>query len=84
MTYIKKDLEEYLSYVSTKLLVVTLTGPRQSGKSTLVRQVVSQREYVSCEDPDIQVFARQDPRGFLHTYRNAVIDEAQKVHCLKG
>lgn len=79
MTYIKRDLEEYLSYVSTKLPVVTLTGPRQSGKSTLVRHVFSQREYVSCEDPDIQVFARQDPRGFLHTYKNAVIDEAQKV-----
>ncbi|MGD8389663.1 MAG: AAA family ATPase, partial [Desulfobacteraceae bacterium] len=79
MTYIKRDLEEYLLYVSTKFPVVTLTGPRQSGKSTLARHVFSQREYVSCEDPDIQLFARQDPRGFLNTYRNAVVDEAQKI-----
>ncbi len=79
MTYIKRDLEEYLSYISTKFPVVTLTGPRQSGKSTLVRHVFSWKPYVSCEDPDVQLFAEQDPRGFLHTYRNAVIDEAQKV-----
>ncbi len=77
--YIKRDLEEYLLYISTKFPVVTLTGPRQSGKSTLVRHVFFDKEYVSCEDPDMLQFARQDPRGFLSTYKNAVIDEAQKV-----
>ena len=39
----------------------------------------SEKKYVSLEDPDISLFARQDPRGFLHTYKNAVIDETQKV-----
>ncbi len=79
MSYIKRDLEGYLSYISTKFPVVTLTGPRQSGKSTLVRHVFPEKPYVSCEEPDVQMFAKQDPRGFLHTYAEAVIDEAQKV-----
>lgn len=79
MTYIKRELEDYLLYIFTKFPVVTLTGPRQSGKSTLVRHVFSEKKYVSFEDPDIQLFAKQDPRGFLHTHKNAVIDEAQKV-----
>ena len=77
--YIKRELEGYLSYISTKYPVVTLTGPRQSGKSTLVQHVFPEKKYVSLEDPDTQLFARQDPRGFLNTYNNAVIDEAQKV-----
>ena len=77
--YIKRELEGYLSYISTKYPVVTLTGPRQSGKSTLVRHVFPEKKYISFEDPDTQLFARQDPRGFLNTYTNAVIDEAQKV-----
>lgn len=79
MTYIKRHLEKYLLYMATKYPVVTLTGPRQSGKSTIVRHTFPEKKYISCEDPDIQLFASQDPRGFLHTYRNAVIDEAQKV-----
>lgn len=77
--YIKRELEGYLSYISTKYPVVTLTGPRQSGKSTLVQHVFPEKKYISLEDPDTQLFARQDPRGFLNTYNNAVIDEAQKV-----
>ncbi len=77
--YIKRDMEDYLLYISKKFPVVTLTGPRQSGKSTLVRHVFDQKKYVSCEDPDVQLFASQDPRGFLQTYSDAVIDEAQKV-----
>lgn len=79
MTYIKRDMEEYLISMSKKFPVVTLTGPRQSGKSTLARKMFPEKHYVSCEDPDTLLFARQDPRGFLKTYENAVIDEAQKV-----
>lgn len=41
--YIKRELEGYLSYISTKYPVVTLTGPRQSGKSTLVRHVFPEK-----------------------------------------
>ena len=79
MSYIKRDLENYLQYMSEKFPVVTVTGPRQSGKSTLVRHAFPDKPYISCEDPDVRMFAAQDPRGFLQTYQNAVIDEAQKV-----
>jgi predicted AAA+ superfamily ATPase len=72
-------MEEHLLYMATKYPVVTLTGPRQSGKSTLVRHAFPEKKYISCEDPDISLFASQDPRGFLHTYKNAIIDEAQKA-----
>ncbi len=79
MTYIKRDLENYLQYMSEKFPVVTVTGPRQSGKSTLVRHAFPDKPYISCEDPDVRMFAAKDPRGFLQTYQNAVIDEVQKV-----
>ena len=79
MSYIKRDLENYLQYMSEKFPVVTVTGPRQSGKSTLVRHAFPDKPYISCEDPDVRMFAAQDSRGFLQTYQNAVIDEAQKV-----
>jgi predicted AAA+ superfamily ATPase len=58
--------------------VVTVTGPRQSGKTTLVRQLLPDRPYVSLESPASREFARSRPAEFLHQYPDgAVIDEAQ-------
>lgn len=79
MRYIARILESHLKLLATKFPVITLNGPRQSGKSTLVRHAFSEKKYVSCEDPDTRLFAAQDPRGFLDTYRSAIIDEVQKV-----
>jgi hypothetical protein len=60
--------------------IVTLTGPRQSGKTTLLRHIFSDYEYVSLEDTDSRLFARDDPRGFLNRYSSRVIfDEVQRV-----
>ncbi len=60
--------------------VVTITGPRQSGKTTLCRHIFRDREYVSLEDLDERDFARSDPRGFLNRFpEGAVIDEIQRV-----
>lgn len=60
--------------------VVALTGPRQSGKTTLARAVFAHKPYVSLEDPDTRHFAQGDPRRFLAQYPDgAVIDEAQRV-----
>lgn len=60
--------------------VVLLTGPRQSGKTTLARAAFPRKAYVSLEDPEERRFAVEDPRGFLERFRDgAVIDEAQ--HC---
>lgn len=58
---------------------MAVTGPRQSGKSTLVRAVFPDRPYVSLEDPDRREFAADDPRGFLAQYpAGAILDEVQR------
>ena len=59
---------------------MTVTGPRQSGKTTLCRAVFPQHAYVSLEAPDVRSFAAQDPRAFLAQFPGgAVIDEVQRV-----
>lgn len=59
--------------------VVTLTGPRQSGKTTLARAVFPDRPYVSLEEPDVRRSAQEDPRAFLERFRDgAVFDEVQR------
>lgn len=58
--------------------VVTLTGPRQSGKTTLCRATFPDKAYVSLERPDVRAFAQTDPRGFLRAYPDgAILDEIQ-------
>jgi predicted AAA+ superfamily ATPase len=60
--------------------VVTLTGPRQSGKTTLCRSVFNNHDYASLEDPGNRSFAINDPRGFLAQFkRGAVLDEIQRA-----
>ncbi len=59
---------------------VTLTGPRQSGKTTLARSECPSLPYVTLEDPDIRRFALEDPRGFLASYaQGAIFDEIQRA-----
>lgn len=66
--------------MARKFPVVTVTGPRQSGKTTLCRAVFPEKPYVSLEAPDVQDFARADPRGFLSERRGgAVLDEIHRV-----
>lgn len=60
--------------------IVTLTGPRQSGKTTLSRHILSDRPYLSLEDPDVRRLAVDDPRAFLaRCPAGAVLDEAQRA-----
>ncbi len=60
--------------------VLTITGPRQSGKTTLCRMLFGDKEYVSLEDVDERGLAQSDPRGFLNRFPDgAVIDEVQRV-----
>ncbi|MEW5852961.1 MAG: ATP-binding protein [Myxococcota bacterium] len=77
---IARDLEPELRRAASLYPVVTLTGPRQSGKTTLCRGAFPSHRYVSLEPPDLRGFARSDPRGFLNDLRaGAVIDEVQHV-----
>lgn len=63
--------------------VVAITGPRQSGKTTLARAAFPEKSYVSLEDLDVREFAMADPRGFLSQYPDgAVLDEAQRAPAL--
>lgn len=60
--------------------VVTVTGPRQSGKTTLCRQAFGELPYANLERPDIRDFAQEDPRSFLQAFaQGGVIDEIQRV-----
>lgn len=60
--------------------VVTITGPRQSGKTTLLKNVFPDKKYVSLEDPDIRQMAVTDPRSFLgQSDTGLIIDEIQRV-----
>ena len=60
--------------------VLVLTGPRQSGKTTLVRDTFPEKPYISLENPDTRLFATEDPRGFLGRYPDgAIFDEVQRV-----
>lgn len=77
---IQRELEQKLREMAQKYPIVTLMGPRQSGKSTLLKATFPHYEYVSVEDPDIRLFASEDPRGFLATYpHKTIIDEVQRV-----
>lgn len=60
--------------------VVTVTGPRQAGKTTLCRQVCADKPYANLERPDIRRRAQSDPAGFLAQFpQGAVLDEVQRV-----
>ena len=77
---IERDIAPRLTEAAKKWPAVTLTGPRQSGKTTLCQKLFSQLPYVMLEALDTQAFATEDPRGFLARYpHGAVLDEVQKV-----
>lgn len=77
---IYRDLYNRIKELSSHYPVIGLTGPRQSGKTTLLREMFSDFRYVNFEDIDIREYAEQDPRSFLKEYDKKVIfDEAQHV-----
>jgi predicted AAA+ superfamily ATPase len=77
--YIQRSLEPVLRKAVGQFPAVVLTGPRQSGKTTLLKHLFADKYgYVSLESPDIRAAAREDPRGFLEMYPSPVIfDEVQ-------
>lgn len=76
---IKRNITERLKAMAAAFPAVTITGPRQSGKSTLARAVFAGHPYVSLEALDVRSFALRDPRAFLAQFPDgAVIDEIQR------
>jgi hypothetical protein len=77
---IPRQSKPYLQEVYKHFPVVFLTGPRQSGKTTLAREMFANMPYVLLELPDQQRLAREDPRSFLMKYpAGAILDEVQNV-----
>lgn len=77
---IARTLATKMLSLAQKFHVITLTGPRQSGKTTLVKATFPELPYVSLEEPDIRQIALTDPRGFLSNYPNgAILDEIQNT-----
>ena len=80
---IYRTLEEKLRQLLQFYPVVSITGPRQSGKTTLIRNTLSHLPYVSLENPDNRALALDDPRLFLNNYpQGAVLDEIQRAPLL--
>lgn len=77
---IERTLAAKLISLRQKFQVITLTGPRQSGKTTLVKATFPDFPYVSLEEPDLRQVALRDPRGFLSNYPDgAILDEVQNT-----
>ena len=72
--------EKLLKQYSRQFRSLAVVGPRQSGKTTLVKKVFPSKPYVSLEDPDERLLAATDPRAFLTRFKNgAILDEAQRA-----
>jgi predicted AAA+ superfamily ATPase len=77
---IQRTAEDTIKKLATSFRAITITGPRQSGKTTLARLLFNDYKYVSLEDLDMRQFAQDDPRGFLKQYdKHTIIDEVQRV-----
>src|SRR6185436_8913694 len=77
---IPRDAEGTIRQLASGYPVVAITGPRQSGKTTLVQTMFADRPYVSLEDLDARDFALRDPRRFLAQFPDgAVLDEVQRA-----
>lgn len=80
---IKRDINQELIALTKQYKVVTITGPRQAGKTTLTRLTFPKHRYVSLEDPDLRSLAETDPRAFLKLNSGPIIlDEIQRVPSL--
>ncbi|WP_395053066.1 ATP-binding protein [Flavobacterium sp.] len=77
---VKREIVNYMNFLKDKYPILALTGPRQSGKTTLLRELFPDYRYISLENPDLRKFAENDPNKFLEEYDSfCIIDEAQRV-----
>lgn len=77
---IKRQIQEKLIQLSKQFPVVAVVGPRQSGKTTLVKMTFKDKEFQNLEEPDTRLFAQNDPRSFLSSSKSGlIIDEVQRV-----
>ena len=78
--YIERTMAKAIKDAAKYFPVITLTGPRQSGKSTLLRHLFSDAPYFSMEDVAFREVALEDPKGFLSQFpESVIIDEVQRA-----
>jgi len=78
--FINRTIAKFIKEQKTKFPILGITGPRQSGKTTLLKHLFKDYTYVSLENPDMRTFASDDPNGFLKKYdSNVILDEVQRV-----
>lgn len=77
---ITRGIENRLLKLANSFKAVVLTGPRQSGKTTIVKALFPDKDYISLENPQKRTFAFDDPQGFLADLPNgAILDEVQRA-----
>ncbi|HLD21530.1 MAG TPA: ATP-binding protein [Patescibacteria group bacterium] len=77
---IQRTIEKEVKILAKEFPIVTILGPRQSGKTTLAKELFPNYQYISLEDLDVRKAASEDPRGFIEQYNHRVIfDEIQYV-----
>ena len=75
-----RSMSAIAAHLLRKYPILTITGPKQSGKSTFAKMLKPDFDYVNLEDVDNRRFAQKDPKGFLQRYpKNCIIDEVQNV-----
>ena len=80
---VNRKIEDLLREYAGEFRSLLLVGPRQSGKSTLVKKVFFEKPYISLENIDERDLALRDPRAFLQRFPNgAILDEIQRVPSL--
>jgi len=78
--YINRKITEQAKSLFKKYPVITITGPRQSGKTTLARQAFPDLKYINLEDMETRRYATEDPKGFLRSCKEgAILDEIQNT-----
>jgi hypothetical protein len=81
--FIARQIAPVIKAQQSKFPVLAVTGPRQSGKTTLLKALFSDYRYISLENPDTRSFALEDPIGFLNQYDQKIIfDEVQRAPAL--
>lgn len=77
---IQRTAKDALMRLASQFPVVGVTGPRQSGKSTLVQEVFPEKRYITLDDDSVRALAKSNPKDFLDAFpEGVIIDEAQKV-----
>ncbi|MFB0917811.1 MAG: AAA family ATPase, partial [Clostridiaceae bacterium] len=77
---IERKIARKLVQIAKQVPVVTIIGPRQSGKTTLAKECFPEYNYINLEDPINRMFAKEDYRGFFETNKEPlIIDEVQRV-----